>query len=94
MPVSLNMCSYNAGVFNEEWKDAHWIKSSKGTAYNVVPKASVLVERLQGVLRKYSSPNYVADDGTPIITEAVDTACQNQIYLAQRNMLSGKCQTM
>ena len=44
MPVSLNMCSYNAGVFNEEWKDAHWIKSSKGTAYNVVPKASVLVD--------------------------------------------------
>lgn len=68
--------------------------TGKGTAYNVVPKASVLVQRMEGVLHKYRQPNYVADDGTPIITVAVDKACMNQIYLAQRNMLSGKCQIM
>jgi hypothetical protein len=42
---------------------------------------------MQAVLDKYGS---IGDDGTSVVTEAVRTACNNQIDLARKHMLSGK----
>ncbi|KAL3157327.1 hypothetical protein ABBQ32_011811 [Trebouxia sp. C0010 RCD-2024] len=76
----------NPRLFCTEWKEAHWDRSSRGKAFDVVPSAQVLVARLEAVLHKYMKLH--GDDGTPIITEAVHTACCNQIHLARQNMLS------
>ncbi len=71
-------------AFCFESGEARWPRSPRGSPYDVTPQPEVLVEQMQAVLDKYDN---IEDDDTSVVTEAVCTACSNQMYLARRNML-------
>ena len=62
------------------------IKNATIEGYDIVPEPMVLLERKHKVGQDFSA---MADDGSPIVTEAIMTAVRNQMNLAVNNMLSG-----
>ena len=86
MYVFLKFSMAIAEAFHRAWTSACMMKNATNEGYDIVPEPEVLLERMNKVVQDFSA---MADDGSPIVTEAVMTAVGNQMNLAVNTMLSG-----